>query len=201
MGTSMKALLVAAALCLGAAPAIARDDNPNIDAIWLPQVVSFTYHADDTFYTCTSLWQKITGILAHLGARTTAPYHRIRCDDFAHTVNLQIAFESPAEATEANLLAMTAYDSKDLLVARLKGKQLPTANDVPHFPATWTTLSTRGAEMRLTAGDCELVHQLRKQVLPKLSVQVLKEPTRCTATLSRGGMAPLMKVRALTVAG
>ena len=55
--------------------------------------------------------------------------------------------------------------------------------------------------MRLTAGDCELVHQLRKQVLPKLSVQVLKEPTRCTATLSRGGMAPLMKVRALTVAG
>ena len=56
--------------------------------------------------------------------------------------------------------------------------------------------------MRLTAGDCELVHQLRKQVLPKLSVQVLNEPTRCTPVLSRGrGMAPKMKVRALTVSG
>ena len=73
MGTLMKALLFAAALCLGAAPAIARDDNPNIDAIWLPQVVSFTYHADDTIYTCTGQRQKITGIIAQIGARTNVP--------------------------------------------------------------------------------------------------------------------------------
>jgi hypothetical protein len=197
----MKALLVAASLCLGAAPALARDDNPNIDAIWMPQVVSFTYQADDTFYTCSSLWQKVTGILAHLGARATAPVDRLRCDDFAHTVRLQIALESPAVATAANLLAVTSYDSEDMLVARLRGKQLPTAGEVPRFPAAWTTHSFRNADMRLTAGDCELVHQLRKQVLPKLSVQVLNEPTRCTAVLSRGGMPPKMKVRALTVAG
>jgi hypothetical protein len=56
--------------------------------------------------------------------------------------------------------------------------------------------------MDLTAGDCDLVHQLRKQVLPKLAVQVLNEPARCLPVLSRGGsMAPKMKVRALTVAG
>ncbi len=72
---------------------------------------------------------------------------------------------------------------------------------MPRFPAAWTTLSLRSADMYLTAGDCELVHQLRKQVLPKLSVQVLNEPTRCTPVLSRGGMPPKMKVRALTVAG
>jgi hypothetical protein len=198
----MKALLVTASLCLGTAPAVARDDNPNIDAIWLPQVVSFTYHADKTFYTCNSLWQKVSGILAHLGARTTAPFHRITCDDFAHTVQLQIALESPAEATAANLLALTSYDSEDMLVARLRGKQLPSAADVPRFPAAWTTHSFRDAQMRLTAGDCELVHQLRKQVLPKLSVQVLNEPSRCTGALTRGSaMPPKMKVRALTVAG
>ena len=198
----MKALLVTASLCLGAAPALARDDNPNIDAIWLPQVVNFTYQADDNFYTCSSLWQKITGILAHLGARRTAPAQRVSCDDFAHTVRLQIALESPAEATPANLLAMTDYDSEDLLVARLRGKQLPSAGDIPRFPAAWTTLSLRSADMDLTAGDCDLVHQLRKQVLPKLSVQVLNEPARCLPVLSRGGsMRPKMKVRALTVAG
>ena len=198
----MKALLVTASLCLGAAPALARDDNPNIDAIWLPQVVSFTYQADDTFYSCNSLWQKVTEILTHLGARRTAPVDRISCDDFAHTVRLQIALESPAEATPANLLAMTDYDSEDMLVARVRGKQLPSAGDIPHFPATWTTLSLRNGPMQLTAGDCELVHQLRKQVLPKLSVQVLNEPARCTPVLSRGGgMPPKMKVRALTVSG
>jgi hypothetical protein len=198
----MKALLLTASLCLGAAPALARDDNPNIEAIWLPQVVNFTYQTDDNFYTCRSLWQKITGILAHLGARRTAPVDRISCDDFAHTVRLQIALESPAEATPANLLAMTDYDSEDLLVARLRGKQLPSAGDIPRFPAAWTTRSLRSADMDLTAGDCDLVHQLRKQVLPKLSVQVLNEPARCLPVLSRGGsLRPKMKVRALTVAG
>jgi hypothetical protein len=198
----MKALLLTASLCLSAAPALARDENPNIEAIWLPQVVNFTYQTDDSFYTCNSLWRKITGILAHLGARRTAPAQRISCDDFAHTVRLQIALESPMAATPENLLAVTDYDSEDLLVARLRGKQLPSANDIPRFPAAWTTLSLRSADMDLTAGDCDLVHQLRKQVLPKLSVQVLNEPARCLPVLSRGGsMAPKMKVRALTVAG
>ena len=197
----MKALLLTASLCLGAAPALARDENPNIEAIWLPQVVNFTYQADDNFYTCNSLWQKITGILAHLGARRTAPAQRISCDDFAHTVRLQIALESPAEATPANLLAITDYDSEDLLVARLRGKQLPSANDIPRFPAAWTTLSLRSADVYLTAGDCDLVQQLRKQVLPKLSVQVLNEPAHCAPVLSRGHLPPKMKVRALTVAG
>lgn len=196
----MKALLVTASLFLAATPAIASDENPNIDAIWMPQVVNFTYQADHTFYTCNSLWQKITGILSHLGARTTAPFHRIGCNDFAPTVRLQIALESPVEATPANVHAVTDYDTEDLLVARLHGKQLPTANDLPRFPATWRTHSFRNAEVRLSAGDCELVHQLRRQVLPKLAVEVVKEP-RCTATLSRSGLPPMMKVRALMVAG
>lgn len=197
----MKALLITASLCFCAAPAMARDDNPNIDAVWLPQVVNFTYQADDTVYTCSSLWQKVTGILAHLGARRTAPVERTTCDDFAHTVRLQIALESPAAATEQTLLAMTDYDSTDMLAARVRGMQLPSAGDVPRFPAAWTTLTLRNPAMRLTAGDCELVHQLRKQVLPKLSVEVLNEPTRCTPNLARGGMPPKMKVRALTVSG
>jgi hypothetical protein len=197
----MKALLLTASLCLGAAPALARDDNPNIDAIWLPQVINFTYQADDMFYTCNSLWQKVTGILVHLGARRTVPAQRISCNDFAHTVRLQIALESPAEATPENLLAITDFDSEDMLVARLRGKQLPSAGDIPRFPAAWTTLSLRSSEMHLTASDCELVHQLRKQVLPKLSVEVLNEPARCTSVLSRSHLPPKMKVRALTVAG
>lgn len=197
----MKALLLTASLCLGAAPALARDDNPNIDAIWVPQVVDFTYQAEDTFYSCSSLWQKVTGILAHLGARRTAPARGISCDDFAHTVRLQIALESPAAATPENLLAITDYDSEDMLVARLRGKQLLSAGDVPRFPAAWTTLSLRSADMHLTGGDCDLVHQLRKQVLPKLSVQVLNEPARCSPVLTRGHLPPKIKVRALTVAG
>ena len=195
----MRALLITASLCLAAAPAMARDADPNIDAVWVPQVVSFTYQSNDTFYTCNGLWQKVTGILAHLGARKTAAARQVTCADFAHVVQLQIALESPAVATEETLLALTAYDSEDMLVARVRGTQLPSAEDIPRFPAAWTTLTLRSPTMSLTAGDCELVHQLRKQVLPKLSVQVVNEPSRCN-NIARG-MAPKMTVRALTVSG
>ena len=182
----MKALLLTASLCLGAAPALARDDNPNSKPYGCSKSSTSLTKLTTTSIPATASGRKSLES-AHLGARRTAPAQRINCDDFAHIVRLQIALESPAEARPENLLAITDYDSEDLLVARLRGKQLPSATDIPRFPAAWTTLSLRSADMDLTAGDCDLVHQLRKQVLPKLSVQVLNEPARCLPVLSRGG--------------
>lgn len=197
----MKALLVVASLWLVALPSYASDDDASIEAIWLRQVVEFVYRADTTNYTCSSLRQKIAGMLSYVGARTAIPAGGFRCDNFAGTVSMQIAVESPAEATAENVRAMTEYDTEDMLVARLRGAQLATAGDIARFPAAWTTLSLRNSGMQLTAADCELVHQLRRQVLPKLAVQVVKEPSRCSPVLSRSGGAPNMKVRALLVAG
>jgi hypothetical protein len=196
----MRALLVVASALLGAIPAQARDDVSRIEAIWLRQVVSFVYRADSTTYTCSALRQKVAGMLSFVGARSAWASGKVRCDDFASTVSMQIALESPVEATAENLTAITDYDSKDVLVARLHGEQLVAANDVPRFPGAWTTLSLRESGMQLTAADCELVHQLRRQVFTKLSVQVVQEPARCVPVLSRGRV-PAMKVRALLVAG
>jgi hypothetical protein len=196
----MKALVVIAALCLGAIPTHARDDSATIEAIWLRQVVSFVYRADTTVYSCSSLRQKVAGMLSYVGARTGAPSQVLKCDDFAGIVRLQIPVESPVEATAENVRAVTDYDTEDMLVARVRGEQLATPEEVTRFPAAWTTLALRDSKMQLTAADCELVHQLRRQVLPKLSVQILKEPPRCTPVLSRGP-APAMQVRALLVAG
>ena len=95
----MRALFVIASLWLGAVPAVARDDRAGIEAIWLRQVVSFVYRADNTVYSCSSLWQKVAGMLVYVGARTIAPFERVKCDDFAGTVRLQITLESPVEAT------------------------------------------------------------------------------------------------------
>jgi hypothetical protein len=195
----MKALLVMATLCLGAAPAVAWSNAGSVEAIWLRQVVNFEYRADDTTYSCTILWQKVAGMLQYVGARNAAPFNGVKCNDFAGTVRLQIALESPVEATPENLLAVTDYRTEDMLVARLQGGQLPAADEVTRFPAAWTTLSLRESRMQLTAADCELVHQLRRQVLPKLSVQIVQEPGRC-APLARG-RPPALKVRALLTAG
>jgi hypothetical protein len=196
----MKALFVIASLWLAAVPATAREDPVSIEAIWLRQVVDFVYRADTTIYSCSSLRQKVAGMLSYVGARAAGSLQRLKCDDFAGIVRLQIPLESPVEATAENLRAVTDYDTEDMLVARLRGEQLVDANAVVRFPAMWTTLSLRDSEMQLTAADCELVHQLRRQVLPRLSVQILKEPARCAPVLSRGA-APAMKVRALLVAG
>ena len=196
----MKALLVMASLWLGAVPAIARTNTGSVEAIWLRQVVNFEYRADDTTYSCSILWQKVAGMLLYVGARTAEPIERMRCNDFAGTVRLQIALESPVEATPENLRAATDYDTEDVLVARLQGGQLPAAEDLRRFPAAWTTLSLRDSRMPLTAADCELVRQLRRQVLPKLAVEIIEEPVRCGPTLARG-RPPALKVRALVTAG
>jgi hypothetical protein len=196
----MKALLVMASLWLGAVPAIARATTGNVEAIWLRQVVNFEYRAGETVYSCSILWQKVSGMLLYVGARSAEPAQRLQCNNFSGIVRLQIALESPVEATPENIRALTDYDTEDELAARLRGEQLPAAQDITRFPAEWATRSLRESRMQLTDADCELVYQLRRQVLPKLAVQIVQEPVRCTAAVPRG-RPPAMKVRALVVAG
>jgi hypothetical protein len=195
----MKALLAMACFLFGTAAANAGADLAPIEAIWMPQVVNFVYRTGDTAYTCSGLWQKLAGMLVYVGARPAAASDRLKCDAAAGTVTLQFALESPVAATPENLRVLTHFDTQDLLVARLQGKQLPTEEDVKRFPAAWRTLSFRDSRLQLTAGDCELVRQVRRQILPKLSVEIVSEPPVCSSLLVLGGR-PSMKVRALLVA-
>lgn len=196
----MKALFAIACVLLGSVPADASDGLSPVEAVWKPQVVNFVYRQNDTVYTCSGLWQKLAGMLAYVGARPAAPSDRLKCDNVAGTMTLQFALESPVEATPDNVRALTEHDAEALLVARLQGKELPSANDVTRFPAAWQTLSFRESRLQLSAGDCELVQQMRRQILPKLAVEIVNEPPRCSALLVHGGR-PSMKVRALLVAG
>ena len=196
----MKASFVMACLLLSIAPANASDGIAPIEAIWKPQVISFVYRQNDTVYTCSGLWQKLAGMLVHVGARPASTSDRLKCDDAAGTMTLQFALESPVEATQENVRALTEHDTEALLVARLQGKELPSDADVVRFPAAWQTRSFRDSRLQLTAGDCELVQQMRRQILPKLAVEIVNEPPQCSALLVHGGR-PAMKVRALIVAG
>ena len=196
----MKPTLATASLLLCAALAHASDTVAPVDALWKPQVINFVYRPNDAVYTCSGLWQKLAGMLVHVGARPAAPSDRFKCDDVAGILTLEFALESPAEATPENLRALTEHDSEALLVARLQGREAAAANEVRHFPAAWQTRSFRDRRLQLTVGDCELVQQLRQQILPKLAVEVVSEPPRCSALLVHGGR-PAMTVRALVVTG
>jgi len=66
-------------------------------------------------------------------------------------------------------------------VARVRGEPLPGAADLERFPASWETISlSRNRSMRLQPGDCELVEQLLRSVLPRMSIQIVSNNLRCS---------------------
>jgi hypothetical protein len=168
-------------LAAGVASAQSPADGSVVEAVWKPQRVNFAYHGYSTLYSCSGLQQKLQRILTTVGARGNLELRAYSCDDTLAIARFQIVLTSPVEATPENLEQLTTYDAQDQLVARMRGERLPSAEDLPRFPAVWKTVSfARSREMRLAPGDCELVLQLRRHILPRMAVQVVSDQVRCS---------------------
>jgi hypothetical protein len=171
-------VLLAAGLANAQSPA----DGSTVEAIWKPQRMNFVYRGYSTLYTCGGLQDKLEKILTTVGARGGIELRAISCDDAIADARFQIVLTSPVEATAENVEQLTTYDSHDALVARVRGEPLQSAEDLPRFPAVWKTISfSRSREMRLAPGDCELVLQLRRHILPRMAVHVVDDQVRCSA--------------------
>ncbi|HEX4970860.1 MAG TPA: hypothetical protein VFV69_07365 [Steroidobacteraceae bacterium] len=161
-------------------PAVA--DPAVVEAVWKPQRIDFVYRGYSTLYSCGGLQDKLEKILATVGARDHVELRAYSCDDALSIARFQIALASPVEATPENVQELTTYDARDELIARVRGERLARAEDLPRFPAVWKTISfARSREMRLEPGDCELVQELRRHVLPRMSVQIVSDRVRCSA--------------------
>jgi hypothetical protein len=153
-----------------------------VEAVWKPQRINFVYHGYSTLYSCSGLQHKLEKILATVGARDHVELRAYSCNDAASIASFQIVLASPVAATPENLRELTTYDARDELLAHVRGERLASTEDVPRFPAVWKTISfARSREMRLDPGDCELVQQLRRHVLPRMSVQIVSDRVRCSA--------------------
>jgi hypothetical protein len=173
----------AAVLLLAASVASAQSqaDEPVVEAVWKPQRMNFVYRGYSTLYSCHSLQQKLEKILMTVGARGGIELRAYSCDDDLAIARFQIALTSPVEATPQNVEQLTSYDAQDELVARVRGEHLASAEDLQRFPAVWKTVSfARSREMKLAPGDCELVLQLRRHILPRMSVQIVSDQVRCS---------------------
>jgi hypothetical protein len=160
----------AAVLLLAASVASAQvqSDEAVVEAVWKAQRMNFVYHGYSTLYS--------------VGARGGIQMRTYSCNDELATARFQIVLTSPVEATPENVQALTTYDSQDELIARVRGERLASAEDVVRFPAVWKTISfARSREMRLAPGDCELVQQLRRHILPRMSVQIVNDQVRCSS--------------------
>jgi hypothetical protein len=172
----------AALLLAGVAQAQSPADAPVVEAVWKPQRINFVYHGYSTLYTCSALQEKLEAILTTVGARgDSVELRAYSCDDQLSTARFEIALASPVEATPENVQELTTYDSRDELVARVRGERLATGEDLQRFPAVWKTISfARNREMRLQPGDCELVLQLRRQILQRMAVQIVSDRVQCS---------------------
>lgn len=172
----------AALLLTGVAHAHPQADG-TVEAVWKPLRFNFVYSGYNTLYSCGGLQDKLEKILTSVGARAgSIELRTYSCDDASSIARFEIALASPVEATPQNVQELSSHDARDELVARVNGKRVATAEDLPRFPAVWKTISfARSREMRLAPGDCELVQQLRREILPRMSVQIVNDHLRCSA--------------------
>jgi hypothetical protein len=183
--------------------AVARTPEPPsralqiVEAVWKVQSLSFAYSGYATVYSCDALLDKVRVILQMLGARDTLRIRSWGCTDMVTHGRMEITLESPVEASAENIEALTTYDSTQQLVARVRNETLASAEDVRRFPATWKSISmSRERQLKLGPSDCELVDQLRRDVLPRMAIRIEYDRLRCSAVFGNIGQ-PQLRVAAL----
>jgi len=170
-----------------------------VPAVWRQQSLEFAYQGTTTTYSCGTLRKRLEAILRSVGARDGMSIVMHRCTDQADA-HVQITLESPVEATESNIAAVTRHDSTDELIAKVRQETLPTAQALERFAAEWKTISmSRDKALKLDAGDCELVKQLRRDVFPRLSIRIVHDNLRCSVAFGSLGQ-PQLSVAALVAA-
>jgi len=173
-----------------------------VDAIWRQHRVSFVFHSFNVSYSCDGLQNKLSNILRAMGAhRDVAVEVNCQGGSLVTAANMLVTLKLPVVASEANVRAATTYTTEQQLVARLRSVQLPSANDLERFTAQRRTVTlTRDRRLRLDSGDCDLLSDVRNQLLPQLGISVTEGGFRCygagTRTRPQFTVATLVPVAA-----
>jgi hypothetical protein len=169
-----------------------------VQAIWKNQEFAFYFQSQTTFYSCSSLEAKLERILSALGARK--PYVKVRSVDCqtgpVRMPRVIVNMTAPVEATAQALAERDKGKSKRELAARVRGETEDPAA-LAEFPAQWKRVSLSRGAVDLEPGDCELIDELRRKVLPRLAIRIVKDSTHCTPQQLTLGQ-PQLEVEALT---
>jgi hypothetical protein len=189
------ALFVVPGLLLGARAAEQGSAEP-VQAIWKDQEFAFFFQSQTTFYSCSSLEAKLERILKALGAQARVKVRSVDCQSGpVRMPRVIVNVRAPVEATPQALADRDKGKSKRELAARVRGETEDPAA-LAQFPAQWKRVSLSRGAVDLEPGDCELIDELRRKVLPKLAVRLVKDGTHCTPHQLSAGQ-PQMEVDAL----
>jgi hypothetical protein len=173
--------LVGVALGLCASGAVAQEAAP-VQAIWKPQEISFYFQSFTTFYSCSGLESKLERIIKALGGKDVKVRVRaIECPSaVARMPRVVVDVTSPLEATPEAIAERDKDKSTRELVARVQGKGAEAVEGADQFAANWKRVSLSRGALNLEPGDCELIQELRRKVLPKLAVRIVNDNVSCS---------------------
>jgi len=146
--------------------------NP-VAAVWRERHVDFVYLGRTVRYSCDGLRDKVRALLLDLGARRDLKIAAVGCDaDRLHTnspnTSLSLTFSAPALPNPA---AKPLHEG-DLKATDARFESFTIASD---------------AFRNLGFGDCELVQEFSRQILPKLVTRALKRDITCVPYQAGGG--------------
>lgn len=177
-----------------AATATAADP---VQAIWKHQEISFYFQSFTTFYSCTGLEGKLERIMRELGVHANVKVRSADCPSaVARMPRVVMRVVGPVEATPEALAERDKNKSVRELVERVKGKSDHPLDSLEQFPAQWRRVSLTRGRLDLQPGDCELIEELQKKVLPKLAVRVVDDDLQCAPNQLTLGQ-PRLEVEAL----
>ena len=170
-----------------------------VQAIWKDQELSFFYQSFTTFYSCDGLADKVKRLLIAVGADPQIKVRSSGCEGgntIARLPTVRIKVSSPIEISADVLTDLERNRSRRELTARVRGER-PKGDVEDQFPAYWKKVSLSRGALDLQPGDCELIDQLKRKVLPKLAIRVVKDDLHCTPGQLTLGQ-PELEVEALT---
>jgi hypothetical protein len=144
----------------------AADSDGVLPAVWKEQHLQLTYLGRTSRYSCDGLRDKVRALLIELGARRDMKIVAAGCAELGEHLhpgrfmpNVHVVFSSPA-------LPDTAKPQH--------------AGDLSAVDARFEAFAiTSDAFRNMDIGDCELVEDFARQILPKLAVRDLREDIAC----------------------
>lgn len=162
-------------------PAVAGAEP--VQAIWKHQEIAFYFQSFTTFYSCTGLEGKLERIMRELGVHAKVRVRSADCpSSVARMPRVVMAVIGPVEATPEALAERDKNKSVRELTQRVrgKGKSDNPLDSLDQFPAQWRRVALSRGRLDLQPGDCELIEELTKKVLPKLAVRIVNDDVQCS---------------------
>jgi hypothetical protein len=176
------AILPAALAALGMAePARAQE---TVKAVWQVQDIHFAYFGQTTQYSCDGLRDRMRDVLDTLQIGQQSVVSVAGCTDLSgpsKNPSVRLVIANPVPVQDYKPDAKQAAKRSEL-VAMIEKRNKTTLSDAPFDAVSRkVVLNTKDRQTMSTAsGDCELLEQTRRLVLPKLGMKVLNDRVRCT---------------------